>query len=60
MAKMIDQKLPTNKGEQVVWDFLKNLLSDDIIVYHNREVKGREFDFCLLLPDVYYCLIKEY
>lgn len=51
MAKMIDQKLPTNKGEQVVWDFLKNLLSDDIIVYHNREVKGREFDFCLLLPD---------
>lgn len=51
MANMIDHKLPDNKGELKVWKVLHDFLSDDVVVYHNREVKGREFDFCLLLPN---------
>lgn len=48
MALMIDNK-PEYQGEALVWTSLKENLPDNIIVYHNREIKGKEFDFCLLI-----------
>lgn len=50
MAKMIDQK-PTLHGEAKLWSCLESYLPNDTIVYHNREVNGREFDFCLLMEN---------
>ena len=44
---MIDTK-PSYKGEGLVWDKLKQYLPDDMIVYNQREVNGREYDFCVL------------
>lgn len=49
MAIMIDKK-PEYKGEGKVWESLSNL-PVDAIVYHNREVNGREFDFCILMKN---------
>lgn len=49
MATMIDA-IPDFYGESRVWKYLKKNLSDDVIVYNGREVKGKEFDFCLLVP----------
>ena len=51
MAKMIDPK-PGYKGEAKFWQAAHDYLSDDVIIYHNREVKGREFDFCLLFENL--------
>lgn len=45
---MVDSK-SSYSGEAKVWDSLKNHLPDNIVVYNNREISGREFDFCLLL-----------
>lgn len=51
MAKMIDKK-PEYYGESLTWEsFLKNLPSD-VIAYNNREINGREFDFCLLIKNM--------
>lgn len=47
MAKMIDTK-PFYKGEGLVWDKLKEYLPDDMVVYNQREVNGREYDFCVM------------
>lgn len=47
MAKMIDTK-PSYKGEGLVWDKLKKYLPDDMVVYNQREVNGREYDFCVM------------
>lgn len=46
---MIDPKPTNNRGEAEVWERFNVLLPDDYIVYHNREVKGEQFDFCLLI-----------
>ncbi|CEP66711.1 Nuclease-related domain, NERD [Moorella glycerini] len=40
-----------NYGESAFWDALNNALPDDFIVYAKREVNGREFDFCILMPN---------
>lgn len=50
MAVMIDA-VPANIGEKLVHQKVKDNLSDSIIVYHNRELKGKEYDFCLLVPN---------
>ena len=50
MAKMIDQK-PEYQGEAKFWSAAKDYLPADIVVYNNREINGREYDFCLFLPD---------
>lgn len=50
MAHMVDQK-PVYNGEGLVWESFKNNLPDDIVVYNNREVKGKEFDYCLLMKN---------
>ena len=51
MAKMIDAR-PSFRGEARVWEGLERLLPDSVVVYNNREVNGREFDFCLLIEGV--------
>ena len=51
MAQMIDQK-PTFHGEAKVWDALHTFLPNDIVAYNNREISGREFDFCLFIESV--------
>ncbi len=51
MAKMIDHK-PSFRGEAKVWEALKEYLPENIVVYNNREINGREFDYCLMIEDV--------
>ena len=52
MAAMMDQMPSEYEGERTVWKSIKENLPDDIVCYYNREVKGREFDFCLLIKDI--------
>ena len=47
MAKMIDTK-PSYKGEGIVWEKLNEYLPDEMVVYNQREINGREFDFCIM------------
>lgn len=49
MATMIDQK-PEYQGEARFWSAVKDNLPADIVAYNNREINGREYDFCLFLP----------
>lgn len=51
MAQMIDDKNTDFAGEAIVWEKLKEFLPDDAIVYFNREVLGRTYDFCVLLEN---------
>ncbi len=51
MAVMIDKK-PEHKGEAKVWECFSNNLPNEVIVYNNREINGREFDFCVLMKNV--------
>ena len=51
MAKMIDQK-PSYHGEAKVWEALEEYLPSNIVVYNNREINGREFDYCLFIENV--------
>lgn len=50
MGTMIDNK-PDYLGEAKVWDCFFSNLPEDYIVYRNRETKGREFDYCILIPN---------
>ena len=50
MARMIDQK-PTFRGEARLWETLKAYLPDNVVVYNNREINGREFDSCVLIEN---------
>lgn len=45
---MIDQK-PSFHGEIKVWEKVNEYLPNDVIAYNNREINGREFDYCLFL-----------
>ena len=58
MAAMMDQMPSEYEGERTVWKSIKENLPDDIVCYYNREVKGREFDFCLLIKDIGLLLIE--
>ena len=51
MAMTIDAR-PSFRGEARVWESLERLLPDSVVVYNNREVNGREFDFCLLIEGI--------
>ncbi len=50
MAKMIDQR-PNYQGEGKTWDALRSYLPENVIVYTNREINGREFDDCLFIEN---------
>ena len=47
---MIDRK-PDYHGEAKLWTCLESFLPDNVVVYNNREVNGREFDFCLFIEN---------
>lgn len=51
MAAMVDAK-PAYRGEAKVWEALERLLPHGIVAYNNREINGREYDFCLLIEDM--------
>jgi len=51
MAVMIDKK-PEYEGEAKVWECFSNNLPNEVIIYNNREINGREFDFCILMKNV--------
>ena len=51
MAIMIDAK-PSFRGEAKTWDSLSVCFDNDVVVYNNREINGREFDFCLLMENL--------
>ncbi len=57
MATMIDQR-PLYKGEAKVWDALSAYLPADVVVYNNREINGREFDYCLFIENVGILIIE--
>lgn len=48
---MIDQKPPFH-GEAKVWETLEAYLPNNIVVYNNREISGREFDYCLFMENI--------
>lgn len=52
MAIMADQKPTEYAGEREVWEALSRNLPDDVVVYSNREINGREYDFTLLIKNV--------
>lgn len=49
MAKMMDIKDETYKGEQKVYECIEANLPEDIICYYNREINGKQFDFCMMM-----------
>lgn len=51
MAIVVDPE-SVYKGERKVREAIAEYFSDDVIVYNNREVNGREYDICLLVKDV--------
>jgi ATP-dependent exoDNAse (exonuclease V) beta subunit len=59
MATMIcSSKDDLYKGELGLYEALESFLPDDCIVYNNREVCGREFDFCVLIPNCGIAIIE--
>lgn len=58
MALMKDKQPEAYEGEKKVWQCIKENLPEDIVCYYNREVKGREFDFCLLIKDIGFVIIE--
>ena len=58
MALMKDKQPDNYEGEKQVWQCINDNLPEDILCYYNREVKGREFDFCLLIKDVGFMIIE--
>lgn len=55
---MKDKQPDTYEGEKKVWQCINDNLPEDIVCYYNREVKGREFDFCLLIKNVGFMIIE--
>lgn len=52
MAKMMDIKDETYFGESKTFDSFRNNLPDDVICYYNRQVYGKQFDFCLIFNNL--------
>ncbi len=55
---MKDNQPTALEGEKKVWQCINEHLPEDIICYYNREVRGREFDFCLIIKDVGFMIIE--
>ncbi len=51
MAKMIDKE-PKYEGEKIVWHSFSKNLPSDWVVYNTRSINGREFDFCVIEPNI--------
>ena len=50
MAKLIGSVQSTNFGESLFIAKAKEFLDENCIIYWNRQVYGREFDVCILMP----------
>lgn len=51
MAKIIDNE-PKYDGEKKVWNAFSINLPQHWVVYNTRSVNGREYDFCVMAPDM--------
>ena len=51
MAKMLDKE-PKYEGEKIVWHSFSKNLPSDWVVYNTRSVNGREYDFCVIAPNM--------
>lgn len=51
MAKVIDKE-PKYEGEKIVWNAFVSKLPQHWVVYNTRSVNGREYDFCVMAPDI--------
>lgn len=51
MAKMIDKE-PKYEGEKRVWHSFSKNLPSNWVVYNTRSVNGREYDFCVVAPNI--------
>ncbi len=51
MAKLIGSISSENFGEKLFIEKMQEYLDDNHIIYWNRQVYGREFDVCILLPN---------
>lgn len=51
MAQMIDTR-PSYKGEGKVWDVFSEYLPNDMVIYNQREINGREYDFCIMVENI--------
>ncbi len=58
MAIMKDIKNTKYAGESFVYECIKENLPDDVICYYNREVEGKQFDFCLLIENMGVVIIE--
>lgn len=58
MAIIKDVKNTKYAGESLVYDCIKDNLPDDVICYYNREVEGKQFDYCLLIEGMGIFLIE--
>lgn len=50
MAKLIGSVRSTNFGENLFITKAQEFLDDNYIIYWNRQIHGREFDICILMP----------
>lgn len=50
MGKLIGSGNSDNYGENTFIEKAKSYFDDDTIIYWNRQIYGREFDICILLP----------
>ena len=57
MAIVVDHESEF-KGEQKVRAAIADHFSDEVVIYNNREVNGREYDICLLVKDVCVFIIE--
>ncbi|MFU7514616.1 UvrD-helicase domain-containing protein [Clostridium sp. HCS.1] len=48
MISMPNNMKIENEGEKIFFEFLNDNLNDEFILYHNYEIKGKEFDFFLI------------
>lgn len=55
---MIDKRSDEYAGEAATFDCIEKNLPDEIIAYYNREIKGLQFDFCLLVKNTGLVIIE--
>ncbi|MBD5135506.1 MAG: UvrD-helicase domain-containing protein [Lachnospiraceae bacterium] len=58
MAKMMDIKDETYEGEKKVYECIETNLPDEILCYYNREITGKQFDFCLIMEHMGMLMIE--
>lgn len=51
MAQLIDKE-PIFEGEKKVWNSFNKLLPQNWVIYNNRSINGREYDFCVMAPEI--------